>query len=149
VSNREVVLINTVETMARNLGFPVVAGIHKPLQRQALAEAFAGWTRALNAHGTQPGVTAVAVSVGELEEAIAGGHIHVHYQPKLDLARGVVCGVEALARWRLASGEYVGPDRFIPLAEGGGLIRALGATVMERARPQAVDGHQPLALPAR
>src|ERR1700748_2898399 len=33
VSSREVVLINTVETMARNLGIPVVAGIRKPLQR--------------------------------------------------------------------------------------------------------------------
>src|SRR5471032_2050541 len=32
-SSREVILINAVETMARNLGFPVVAGIRKPLRR--------------------------------------------------------------------------------------------------------------------
>ena len=45
VSSREVVLINTVETMARNLGIPVVAGIRKPLRRESLVAAFEGWDR--------------------------------------------------------------------------------------------------------
>lgn len=44
-SSREVVLINAVETMARNRGFPVVGGLRKPLERASRAAAFDGWDR--------------------------------------------------------------------------------------------------------
>src|SRR6195952_5483193 len=99
-SSREVVLINTVETMARNLGFPVGAGIRKPLQRESLAAAFHGWAR----EQAEPGVVAsgaaqAAFAAADLAAAIEAGAIAVHYQPKVDMAKGVVCGVEALARW--------------------------------------------------
>lgn len=134
VSSREVVLINTVETMARNLGIPVVAGIRKPLQREALVAAFKVWDR----EQAEPGVAAAGAPVVEipprhLAVAIEAGQIRVHYQPKVDMAKGVVCGVEALARWTHPTLGEIRPDRFIDVAEREGLIHALTMSVLRQA----------------
>ena len=134
VSSREVVLINTVETMARNLGIPVVAGIRKPLRREALAEAFDSWDRARAPLGDDTGhVPAAPIAPAELEAAIASGAIAVHYQPKVDMARGVVCGVEALARWTHPVHGEIRPDHFVELAEHEGMIHALTMSVLRQA----------------
>jgi EAL domain-containing protein (putative c-di-GMP-specific phosphodiesterase class I)/FixJ family two-component response regulator len=134
VSSRELVLIDTVETMARNLGVPVVAGIRKPLQRESLAAAFEGWNR----EQAQQGVAAdsappAAIDPGDLARAIESGAITVHYQPKVDMSRGVVCGVEALARWTHPRLGEIRPDCFIELAEREGLIHALTMSVLRQA----------------
>ena len=134
VSGREVVLINTVETMARNLGIPVVAGIRKPLRRESLAAAFKAWRGQL----AEPGVVASnapqePVSPNDLAAAIEAGDIVVHYQPKVDMAKGVVCGVEALARWTHPALGAICPDRFVALAEREGLIHGLTMAVLRQA----------------
>ena len=134
VSSREVVLINTVETMARNLGIPVVAGIRKPLRRDSLASAFEGWNR----ERAEPGVAAdrsppTAIAPRDFAAALDAGAIAVHYQPKVDMAKGVVCGVEALARWTHPVHGEIRPDRFVELAENEGLMHALTLSVLRQA----------------
>ncbi|MFT4243486.1 MAG: EAL domain-containing protein [Acidovorax sp.] len=61
-----------------------------------------------------------------LEKALAEERLQLHYQPKLALASGALCGVEALARWHDAEWGWVSPAEFIPVAEERGLIAALG-----------------------
>jgi diguanylate cyclase (GGDEF)-like protein len=80
--------------------------------------------------------------VGELREAIEAGEIDVHYQPKLDLATGALVGAEALARWSHPRRGNVPPGVFVPLAEAGGLIGALGSVVLDRAVAQAAQWRQ-------
>ena len=134
VSSREVVLINTVETMARNLGIPVVAGIRKPLQREALVAAFDNWDREQAEPGVAaPGAPTIEIPARDLAAAIEAGEIRVHYQPKVDMAKGVVCGVEALARWTHPTLGEIRPDRFIDVAEREGLIHALTMSVLRQA----------------
>jgi diguanylate cyclase (GGDEF)-like protein len=70
---------------------------------------------------------------GELRRAIESGEMEVHYQPKADLRTGVICGVEALVRWRHPTFGVLGPDEFIPVAEGAGLIRPLTLLVLSEA----------------
>lgn len=48
------------------------------------------------------------------------GTLCMHYQPKLDLQRGEVVGLEALLRLRLADGRLVEPGRFMPALEQAG-----------------------------
>ncbi len=138
-SSRELALIQTVEAVARNLGIPVVAAVRKPLLlpmlRQALADFHASCLVQQDA-GASEGA-GEAVSAEALQRAIALGEIDVHFQPKVDMATGIVRGVEALARWTRPGGSAVRPDRFIALAEREGLILELTRGVMARALAQA------------
>ena len=74
---------------------------------------------------------------GELWQAIERGQMVLHYQPKLDLADGHVCGVEALVRWQHPQYGLVPPDQFIPLAEQTGLIDPLSTWVLDAALRQS------------
>ena len=65
------------------------------------------------------------ITIDDLRRGIDNGEFYAAFQPKIDLATGNVTGCEALARWDSAAFGPVGPDLFIPLAEQGGLIRAM------------------------
>jgi EAL domain-containing protein (putative c-di-GMP-specific phosphodiesterase class I) len=73
-----------------------------------------------------------------LDDALRRHAIGVHYQPQFDLDTGRGCGIEALARWYLTTGEAVAPTVFIPAAERAGMIGALGARVLKIACDAAV-----------
>lgn len=61
--------------------------------------------------------------LADLKAAIAAGdQLRVEYQPKVDVARGVVVGLEALMRWEHPVKGLVMPGEFIPLAEESDLI---------------------------
>jgi EAL domain-containing protein (putative c-di-GMP-specific phosphodiesterase class I) len=59
--------------------------------------------------------------------------LSLQYQPQFELHTGRGCGVEALARWTLSTGQIIAPSVFIPLAERVGMIHALGAWVLKAA----------------
>jgi diguanylate cyclase (GGDEF)-like protein/PAS domain S-box-containing protein len=70
----------------------------------------------------------------DLRHALARGELLLHWQPVVGAAApGQLIGAEALVRWQHPDGSLRMPDRFIPVAEDCGLIRPLGAWVMERA----------------
>jgi EAL domain-containing protein (putative c-di-GMP-specific phosphodiesterase class I) len=69
----------------------------------------------------------------DLADALRRHAISVEYQPQFHLKTGRGCGVEALARWTLATGECVPPSKFIPIAERSGMICDLGAWVLQSA----------------
>lgn len=68
----------------------------------------------------------------DLRAAIDQDRLTVAYQPLTD-ARGVIQGVEALARWHDPERGDISPAIFIPLAESTGLIAAIGRSVFRRA----------------
>jgi diguanylate cyclase (GGDEF)-like protein/PAS domain S-box-containing protein len=72
----------------------------------------------------------------ELRSAIDHGDLVVHYQPKIELATGLVDSVEALVRWQHPVRGLLGPDEFIALAERTGLIRDLTDAVLATALQQ-------------
>jgi diguanylate cyclase (GGDEF)-like protein len=82
---------------------------------------------------------------GELRDAIEGGTLGVHYQPKARLSDGKVLGVEALSRWHHPRHGFVPPDEFIELAERTGLIVPLTEHVLRTALRDLgrlrTDGH--------
>lgn len=85
--------------------------------------------------------------IGDLRRAIENDDLMLHYQPKVNLRTGTVCGVEALVRWR-RDGQIVPPDKFIPLAEQTGLIKPLTEWVIGSALRQSSQWRQRgLAIP--
>lgn len=129
VSAHDGALIHTVEALAREMGMPVLAALHKPLALDVLAEAL---SRTACVPPRRP-APAELPPADDLARAIARGEIAVHYQPKVCLRTGLLRGVEALARWRHAQAGDVPAGGFVELAEASGLIRELSFAVIETA----------------
>ncbi|WP_088279590.1 EAL domain-containing protein [Ideonella sp. A 288] len=76
------------------------------------------------------------VAIGRVQEALDEGELVLYYQPKVDLRRGVVLGVEALLRWNHPDHGVVSPVHFLPLIEHTGLSARIGDHVLARALDQ-------------
>lgn len=68
----------------------------------------------------------------DLRRAVLQNDLTLHFQPKVDLRTGNICGAEALARWQKPDGTWISPYQFIPLAEKSGVILTIGNWVLER-----------------
>lgn len=84
-----------------------------------------------------------------LRQALEAEELTLVYQPQIDLATGAVVGVEALARWTSSTLGAIGPDRFIPVAEDGGMIAQLGNWVLRTACSAVVRMQEELGHPMR
>ncbi|GAA5435974.1 EAL domain-containing protein (plasmid) [Deinococcus aquaticus] len=72
-----------------------------------------------------------------LRESLRNGDFHLVFQPQIGVRRGTLVGAEALLRWTHPVLGTVPPDQFIPVAEMGGLMGALGAWVLRTACQEA------------
>ncbi|MEM9696698.1 MAG: EAL domain-containing protein, partial [Myxococcota bacterium] len=72
----------------------------------------------------------------EMNSAVHGTDLHLHYQPIINLEDGTLSGFEALMRWDHPKLGAVSPEKFIPVAEETGLIVSLGRWVIESACQQ-------------
>ena len=78
----------------------------------------------------------------ELLDALAQQQIQLVYQPIRDNRTGRISKLEALARWHHPTLGCISPVDFIPLAEAGGLMQALGAQLLEQACRDLARLHQ-------
>jgi PAS domain S-box-containing protein/diguanylate cyclase (GGDEF)-like protein len=69
----------------------------------------------------------------QLRRALEKDEFVLHYQPKVDVDKRNIVGVEALIRWQSPEFGLVPPMKFIPLMEETGLILDVGAWALRRA----------------
>lgn len=69
----------------------------------------------------------------ELVQAVQGGELVLHYQPKLDIASGQVTGFEALVRWQNPRRGLLYPGAFIHLVEMNDVIHPFTTAIMDLA----------------
>lgn len=69
----------------------------------------------------------------KLRRAIERGEFVLHYQPKVRLADGRICGAEALIRWQDPEEGLIPPGDFISVLEETGLIWTVGMWAVEQA----------------
>lgn len=74
--------------------------------------------------------------LSDLRRAIGEDELLLHYQPKVDLRRNHVVGVEALVRWNHPQRGLVAPIEFLPFAEQTGMITHISRWVVESALRQ-------------
>jgi len=67
-----------------------------------------------------------------LRNALVKGEFHLCYQPRCENAEGRITAVEALLRWQPPGEEVHLPVEFVPVLEETGLIREVGAWVMQQ-----------------
>lgn len=72
-----------------------------------------------------------------LHKAVENCQFELHYQPKIDLRSGEICGLEALLRWQHPERGMVSPASFIHLLEENGQIIPVGTWVLHTACAQA------------
>ncbi|OED36892.1 hypothetical protein AB833_25475 [Chromatiales bacterium (ex Bugula neritina AB1)] len=107
-------------------------------------EGYAFYSGEMNAESRQ----ILAMETG-LRSAIQRDELKVTYQPKVDLQSGKIIGAEALIRWISGDLGFVGPDKFIPIAERTGLIVPIGEWILEQACTQAAEWRSAFAFDFR
>jgi diguanylate cyclase len=86
----------------------------------------------------------------DLHRAVRKQEFVLHYQPKVNLRTGAICGTEALVRWQRPDRGLTEPAGFIAVAEECGLISPIDRWVVHEACRQAQtwqdDGLPPLPV---
>lgn len=77
-----------------------------------------------------------------LRLALRNEGLFVVFQPQVLLRDRRLIGLEALVRWRTESGDLIGPERFIQVAEQSGLIREIGFFVLRQSCTVLAALHQ-------
>ena len=72
----------------------------------------------------------------EVRAALRDGELRLYYQPKLDMRRGRIVGMEALLRWQHPQRGLVGPMEFLPIVEHSDVIVDIGEWVIRAALRQ-------------
>ncbi|MGA2453681.1 MAG: EAL domain-containing protein [Solirubrobacteraceae bacterium] len=78
------------------------------------------------------------ILLGQVRGALERGEFVIYYQPKVDLQRRRITGVEALVRWNHPERGLLGPQEFIPQIEPTALVGPFTLHVIEQALAQMV-----------
>ena len=124
-------VVRAAEKLATERGLWVLGTLTKPFLPQELRDLLrrSQDCRRLDPKAKLP----LRRSREEILDTLRGGHLEVHYQPKVEMATGEVSGLEALARLRPPGQELIPPSQFVRLAEEEGLIDGLTARVCAQA----------------
>lgn len=134
VSGEDVRILQTAERLARAHKLDVLGALQKPVSPANLRQIL-GLIASRPAHIGRGARKRYGVAA--LRSAIGAGELINFYQPQIELASGVVKGVETLVRWAHPEDGLVFPDQFISVAEEHGLIDELTHHVLTQALDDA------------
>jgi EAL domain-containing protein (putative c-di-GMP-specific phosphodiesterase class I)/CheY-like chemotaxis protein len=140
-------VIETAKKLAQSLGLSVVGHLQKPfpiVQLQDLLGAHA----AIEKSPDQMHEQRIAIPDEDLYRAFERNEFVLYYQPQINIASGIVTGVEALSRWQHPELGLVFPDNFIARIETLGLMDRFCWITAERALNEVkqfstASGHLP------
>lgn len=131
MSSRDPRILDAVENMAsEDRSIKLLCALPKPLSRERLEHTL------LRAELDGEDGAGVVLEPGlatqdEIQHAMEAGEFVPYYQPKVDIASGLVRGVEALARWKHPEKGVITPAHFIPVLENSDLMRPFTLQMMK------------------
>jgi EAL domain-containing protein (putative c-di-GMP-specific phosphodiesterase class I)/FixJ family two-component response regulator len=128
-------IIRTAEVMARTYGVRLLGAVEKPITRSKLLPLL------LRHMGQQLVVShpyAESMTVADIRVGMARHQFEPFFQPKINMRKGTLAGVEALMRWRHPDLGIIPPSAFIPAMELHGLITDATHRLLE----YALDVHK-------
>lgn len=140
-------VIETAKKLAQSLGLTVIGHLQKPFPIPQLQQMLTA-----NFSGDKPAAAEkeelLEIPDEDLYRAIERKEFVLYYQPQINIATGVVTGVEALSRWNHPELGLVFPDNFISRIENLGLMDNFCWATAERALDEVrqfsrVNGHVP------
>ncbi len=81
----------------------------------------------------KPNALSPLTLIRELHEAMAKGHLQLHYQPKLNSRSNTITTIEALLRWQHHQHGMMNTQKLIEMAEATGAIRDVTRWVIQQA----------------
>lgn len=125
-------VIETAKKLAQSLGLSVVGHLQKPFpiaQLQELLGANIAAEKPFDSDTEQE----VSIPDEDLYRAFDRDEFVIYYQPQINIASGIVTGVEALSRWQHPDLGLIYPDNFISRIEALGLMDRFCWITAERA----------------
>jgi EAL domain-containing protein (putative c-di-GMP-specific phosphodiesterase class I)/DNA-binding NarL/FixJ family response regulator len=135
LSGADAGLLSTAEQLAAAHHLRVLGAVSKPPSMADVAEVIERW--AMETTARQTGTNAGFVRDEDLKRAIDDDELVLHYQPRINVASGIITGVEALVRWQHPHLGLLHPADFIHIAEETDLIVPLTRVVLRKALVQA------------
>ena len=125
-------VIETAKKLAQSLGLSVIGHLQKPFPIGQLQELMSA-----NLAPEKPAAPQeeerIAIPDEDLRRAFDRNEFVLYYQPQINIASGIVTGVEALSRWNHPELGLVFPDNFISRIETLGLMDRFCWITAERA----------------
>lgn len=125
-------VIETAKKLALSLGLSVVGHLQKPFPIAQLQELL-GATVAPEKPAEQAPEKRLEIPDADFHRALDQNEFVLYYQPQINIATGIVTGVEALSRWQHPTLGLVFPDNFISRIEDLGLMDRFCWITAERA----------------
>ncbi|HEY2466844.1 MAG TPA: EAL domain-containing response regulator [Terracidiphilus sp.] len=124
-------VIETAKKLAQSLGLSVIGHLQKPFPIAQLQELL-GATMAPE-RPAELAETQLDIPDADILRALDENEFVLYYQPQINIATGIVTGVEALSRWQHPKLGLVFPDNFISRIEDLGLMDRFCWITAERA----------------
>ena len=101
-----------------------------------------------NAHLDREAREHIALA-NDLSHAIERGELELYFQQQVELASGMIVGMEALIRWNHPTRGLLRPADFLPIVENMPVMAMLGQWVLEGACAQMHDWREAGIAPAK
>lgn len=124
-------VVETAEALGVSLGLQIAGHLLKPFRIEEL-EVLLGKPLPPVSGGDQA-PKEVCFTDDDLQRAVNGKELVLHYQPQVDLQNANIVGVEALVRWQHPVHGLIYPDSFLARLEAADLMDQLGFVVAEKA----------------
>ena len=139
-------VIETAKKLAQSLGLSVVGHLQKPFPIVQLQDLLANI--AVEKPVDPLSEQRIAIPDEDLYKAFDRNEFVLYYQPQINIASGIVTGLEALSRWQHPELGLVFPDNFISRIETLGLMDRFCWITAERALNEVrqfstANGHLP------